>query len=217
MIQLLKPSSVIDIGCGTGVWVKEFVQAGVSDVIGVDGAYVPLAERQIDADRFIEADLTQPLSLGDRRDLAICLEVAEHLPTHASQTLVDSLVDAAPAVFFSAATPGQGGTDHINEQWPDYWITKFEAHGWTCWDVIRRDIRYNSQVAWIYRQNMLLMLAPDHWLHGSVDANSRLKGSADDVHFEYVARYILERQPSAGDALRRVVMLARMRAKGWRQ
>lgn len=65
-------------------------------------------------------DLTQPLSLGRKFDLCVSMEVAEHLPPSRADSFVADLVGLAPVVLFSAAVPEQGGTNHLNEQWPDY-------------------------------------------------------------------------------------------------
>jgi hypothetical protein len=58
-------------------------------------------------------------------DLAICLEVAEHLPPEAAEGFIDSLTRLAPVVLFSAAITFQVGNQHLNGQWPDYWATLF--------------------------------------------------------------------------------------------
>ena len=79
-------------------------------------------------------------------------------PQNGPDGFVADLVRHAPAIVFSAATPLQGGIHHVNEQWPDYWIRRFEQHGFTCWDVFRPSIRYDRSVAWIYRQNLMLVL-----------------------------------------------------------
>jgi hypothetical protein len=51
----------------------------------------------------------------------VSLEVAEHLQPKRSASFVADLVALAPAVLFSAAIPGQPGTDHINPRWQDEW------------------------------------------------------------------------------------------------
>ncbi len=43
---------------------------------------------------------------------------------------METLVVLAATVILTAATPGQGGAGHINEQHHQYWIDKAkEAHG----------------------------------------------------------------------------------------
>jgi hypothetical protein len=75
-------------------------------------------------DCFEPADLSKPLRLSRRYDLACSLEVGEHLPPASSDHLVSSLVTAAPVALFSAAIPRQGGFGHVNEQWQDWWAAK---------------------------------------------------------------------------------------------
>jgi hypothetical protein len=64
-------------------------------------------------------------------ELVVCTEVAEHLEADHADKLVSVLAGLAQrAIYFSAAPPGQGGTDHVNEQPPEYWIAKLERLGW---------------------------------------------------------------------------------------
>ena len=59
-------------------------------------------------------------------------------------------------VLFSAAIPYQGGTHHVNEQWPDYWAELFARHGYVAIDCIREKVWNNQDVDWFYAQNMLV-------------------------------------------------------------
>jgi SAM-dependent methyltransferase len=153
LFEFVRPRSVVDVGCGVGTWLAEFQLAGVSDYFGVDGDYVDRSKLLIDADRFRGHDLTTPLELGRRFDLAVSLEVAEHLPEKAVTAFVGSLVRAAPVVLFSAAIPHQPGTGHINGQWPDYWIALFADRGYQAVDCLRQRLWDDSRIAWWYRQN----------------------------------------------------------------
>lgn len=154
--ELLRPASVLDVGCATGTWLAEWNSAGVSDVFGVDGDYVDRAALQVPSDRFVAADLQQPFSLGRKFDLVQTLEVAEHLDEAHADTFVESLARHGDTILFSAAIPGQGGTHHVNEQWPSYWSEKFEKAGYTTYDVIRPRIWTDPRVIMWYRQNILL-------------------------------------------------------------
>jgi SAM-dependent methyltransferase len=156
VLELVHPRSVVDVGCGVGAWLKIFGEFGIRDLIGVDAPYVPHEALRFDASRFVAADLTQPLKLGRRFDLAVSLEVGEHLRAEYARTLVASLTDLAPVVLFSAAPPGQGGIDHVNEQWPTYWAALFATHGYSPIDAIRDRVWDDPDVDWWYRQNTLL-------------------------------------------------------------
>jgi SAM-dependent methyltransferase len=160
VLEALSPRSLVDVGCGSGAWLAEAARLGVDDYLGIDG-YTPAESLRIPADRFVLHDLTTPVRLEQRFDLALCLEVAEHLPADAADVLVDSLVRLAPAVLFSAALPSQGGDQHVNEQWPDYWAERFKAQGLVVVDALRPAIWSNEGVAWWYRQNMLLFCEPE--------------------------------------------------------
>src|SRR5436190_19968909 len=77
VMELVRPASVLDVGCGLGTWLAAFAEAGVADFLGMDGDYVDRAKLKIPAERFRAADLTNPPSPGRTFDLAVCLEVAE--------------------------------------------------------------------------------------------------------------------------------------------
>jgi Methyltransferase domain len=127
---LQSPKSVVDFGSGSCDWLAALrdLSPGI-DCLGVDHPDVPTDAIHIPVENFIHADLSQPVNLGRRFDLAICLEVAEHLPSSAAQTLVDTLMRHSDLVLFSAAIPGQRGKGHINLQWPLYWIERFAVGG----------------------------------------------------------------------------------------
>ena len=153
--------SVVDVGCGTGQWLRAFEEHGVGDLLGLDTGSAPDDLMAIDPDFCRVVDLRTPPPLGRSFDLALCLEVAEHLPPSAGPRLVEYLCSLAPVALFSAAIPGQGGNDHLNEQWPSYWASLFARHGYVAVDALRPTFWENEGVAWFYRQNMLLFLRPE--------------------------------------------------------
>jgi SAM-dependent methyltransferase len=161
VIQAVRPGSVVDVGCGVGTWLSTVRAIGVDDVLGLDGAWVQQDSLEIPAERFQAVDLRQPIGIDRRFDLALCMETGEHLPTERSAGLVNDLVGLAPVVLFSAAIPGQGGADHINEQWPDFWADLFAGHGYECVDAIRWRHWTDEQVEFWYAQNAFLYVDRD--------------------------------------------------------
>lgn len=149
--------SVLDVGCGTGTWLKVFQESyeGI-EVLGIDGAYVDRDQLVIDEKNFKPRDLREPFNLQRRFDLVLCLEVAEHLPESCAADLIASLCGHSDRIIFSAAVPGQGGQNHINEQWPAYWRALFEKQGYAMRDAIRPAIWNNREVDVWYRQNMFV-------------------------------------------------------------
>jgi SAM-dependent methyltransferase len=161
MLDALPVHSVVDIGCGRGAWLAEFRHLGVGDVVGVDGEYVSPDTLVIPPSQYTSRDITNSFDLGRQFDLALCLEVGEHIATEKSTALVANIVAHAPVVMFSAAVPGQGGQDHINEQPLEFWRRLFEAHGYVAFDPFRPQLRGARDVEPWYRNNVLLYVRHD--------------------------------------------------------
>ena len=156
VLELARPASVVDVGCGNGSWLKAFGEAGVPTLLGLDGDWVGLDQLVIPRENFRRWSLERELPADARFDLAVSLEVAEHLPAAAADRFVAGLVRLAPVVLFSAAVPGQGGPHHVNEQWPAYWAERFAAQGAACLDLLRWRLWHDPAVTWWYKQNILL-------------------------------------------------------------
>jgi hypothetical protein len=156
VFAVVTPRSVVDVGCGLGSWLKVSEGLGAKRLLGFDGPWVNGELLYIDKAQFREVDLRQVLPADERFDLAISLEVAEHLPAESAEVFVASLVSLSEVVLFSAAIPGQGGQNHLNEQWPDYWQAKFVRHGYVCHDFLRNQFWDDSRVEPWYAQNMLI-------------------------------------------------------------
>jgi len=159
VVRLLNPKSVIDIGCGRGTWLFAFQENGVKTIKGLDGQWVDTSRMLVDPACFTPTDLSRPFQITGSYDLAVCLEVGEHIPQRHSRQLVHALTAASPIILWSAALPGQGGVNHINEQWPSYWQSLFAERGYRRLDPIRRLVWQDERVAWWYRQNILVYAA----------------------------------------------------------
>ena len=183
VFSMVRPRRVLDVGCGTGPWMRAALDLGAAEVLGVDGDYVDRSMLLVDPGSFIPADLaSQRLRdvLGAKADtpfdLVVCMEVAEHLPFERAPSLVAELSLLADLVLFSAAVPFQFGTQHINEQWPEFWSILFRAHGFACFDCLRADLWAAPGVDWWYAQNAMLFARDGSEAASGLPAARRAEG-----------------------------------------
>jgi SAM-dependent methyltransferase len=153
-----RPSSVVDVGCGSAAWLKVFREVGVVDVVGIDGPYVQPEALRIAPELFIGHDLAEPLRLDRVFDIAISLEAAHYVPEERAAGLVESICSLAPVVLFGAAVPHQGGGPGLNRQWPCWWAELFARQGFRAEDWIRPLVWDDERVDWWYAQNTILYL-----------------------------------------------------------
>jgi SAM-dependent methyltransferase len=119
----INPASVLDVGCGPGIYVDALRSRGIS-AIGIDTD-----------DRVVGKPYLRQESLFENEDTAevvICLEVAEHIAEEQADNVaacVAANVKPGGILIWSAAHPGQGGTGHINCQPKDYWAELLTWHG----------------------------------------------------------------------------------------
>lgn len=195
--QLVRPKRVIDVGCGIGTWLQAFVEYGVSFVTGVDGDYVDRSLLLFPEERFISHNLSEAFSLEDQYDLALSLEVAEHIPEERASLFVETLTGLAPVVLFSAAIPHQGGDGHVNEQWPEYWIELFARRGYLVIDSIRDRVWENELVAYYYAQNCFLFVQKEY-----LQTSPVLLGEYENSRKECFARVHPRKWEEANDPCR---------------
>lgn len=161
----VNPRSVIDLGCGPGIWLSVWREAGC-EIRGVDGDWIDPRRLAIPREAFITHDLSTTYVPDRTYDLAMSVEVAEHLPPDAARPLIGALTAAAPVVLFSAAIPHQPGRNHVNSQWPDYWAGLFAENGYVVIDALREMLWEDARVDWWYQQNIMLFADEAH-LHRS--------------------------------------------------
>ncbi|WP_432817033.1 class I SAM-dependent methyltransferase [Sulfitobacter sp. JB4-11] len=162
VVENMNPRTVIDVGCGTGAIAVGFREAGCR-VVGLEYSTVGLQycrERGLDVQKFdLENDHYQDLGL-EKFDLVVSTEVAEHLPPALADRYADILSGLSDRIFMTAAVPGQGGVDHVNEQPHSYWIEKFEHRGFSYNDTLsetaRHELGSKSDVAKWYSQNIMI-------------------------------------------------------------
>jgi SAM-dependent methyltransferase len=163
ILNYYQPRSIVDIGCGAGIYLNEFSRRGIQDLLGVDGSPAAKEEFLLNKDMLAIFDLADEYMISKKYDLCLCLEVAEHLEEDAANTLLKTLTKASDNIIFSAAIPGQGprSIGHINEQPHEYWIEKFKRSGFVYsqsqTEKMREEMKAANVVWWIVNNLMIFI------------------------------------------------------------
>lgn len=158
IVESFHPATVVDVGCGTGALLSALRERGVSGV-GFDQSVAALElcrSRGLDVQQF---DLESGQGLSLQADVAISLEVAEHLPEHFADSYVDLMTSIGPVLVMTAATPDQRGTDHVNEQPHAYWIEKIARRGYSLDEPLTEAWRrewQSKQIESCYASNVMV-------------------------------------------------------------
>lgn len=147
LFEVVDIRSAVDVGCGLGTWLEAAQQLGVDSILGIDGHWLrDEVELKIDRNQVIFQNLEEGFAIDSKFDLAISLEVAEHLSAESADGFVENICSLSDLILFSAAIPGQGGKNHINEQWQSYWANKFENNEFNAYDFIRQRLWARNDV-----------------------------------------------------------------------
>lgn len=215
--QYVKPTSVVDFGCGLGLFLADAKRMGAHRVLGLDIPEVDVTERRLEASEFMATDFTRPLTLANRFDLALSLEVGEHLPLPFASTFIKSLCGASDLILFGAAIPYQGGMGHVNENWLEFWQQLFHAEGYAAFDIVRPALWTDASVTYYYKQNTILYasgcprqtlltagLRPSKKIHSYIHPDMYIKAvnrslppkkrslASDILHYYYLANNKLD-------------------------
>ncbi len=150
--------SVIDVGCGIGIYLKPLEKRNY-EVLGVEGSEKALKYAKINKSKILIKDVTKNINLNKKFDVVLCFEVAEHISTKYSETLVKNLTNLGDIILFTAASPGQGGIDHINEQKKEFWIGLFKKNNFKFkkkeTEKIKKYLKKENCHWWLY-ENMMV-------------------------------------------------------------
>lgn len=162
LLQYVNPKNVIDFGCAVGVWLLQFKKRGIK-VHGIDGEWVRKYKKYISEDdiQYFDFESDNKLLFEEKYDLALCLEMAEHISSKKADKLIDTLTQSSDVIYFSAATPNSGGQHHVNEQWQSFWKKKFMRRGFVLIDCIRPHVWHNKQVCYFYAQESFIYVKED--------------------------------------------------------
>lgn len=152
----------IDFGGGTGAWLRALKDLNGSSILVLDGSSVSrsamLEEKEFIQCDFTKGNLKEERGLKGQFDLAVSIEVAEHLDSVYADDFIANLCAASEVILFSAAIKYQGGNHHVNEQMQSYWAEKFKMQGYKPLDCIRREFWTDEEIDGVVRQNCLLYI-----------------------------------------------------------
>ena len=150
--------SVIDFGCGMGTWCKAMEDLEIDNVLGVDQHVYDSEYMLISEEKYLQYDLRKKMPQSYTADLAISVEVAEHIEAEYSEIFIHNLCMCSDLILFSAALPFQGGTGHINEKACSFWNEIFSKFGYEAVDCIRPYFWNNDNIEIWYRNNCILYI-----------------------------------------------------------
>ncbi len=184
--------SAVDLGCGVGTWLSVCQDISRDARIrGYDGDYVNRELLQIKNEYFTGINLENRVVDESKYDLAISLEVAEHLSPERAVSFVEDITNLADVILFSAAVPMQPGTGHINCQLPSYWGGIFSSFGYEQFDIIRPEIWDDKEIPVWYRQNILVYVKKSSIIYKDF-CNVTPKRILDIIHpDEYISHHNL--------------------------
>lgn len=162
LFQYWKPSSIVDFGAGVGAWLAAAHEFGITEVAAIDGDWVDTKRKVNPSIPYFHADLERPIRIDRRFDMAMSVEVAEHLHPSRAGSFVEDLTLASDVVLFGAAMRDQGGTNHVNEQDQGYWIALFAERGYLCIDFFRAPFWRSTEVEPWYVQNTFMFVRKGH-------------------------------------------------------
>jgi len=185
VMSVLRPTSIADVGCGSGQWTKEFILNGAQKAYAFDAFASPRWGGTANSVEFQKINLEECVADFPDVELVCWLEVAEHLSKFSCKRILHDIVERTDAILFSCAVPGQGGTGHVSERRLSDWVSDFGKVGFCCADVLRPRFWYDKRISWWYRQNTVIFVKEN-----SVASNAILHfqlptfGGVDLIHPE---------------------------------
>lgn len=123
IMEVFNPKTLIDVGCAIGDFVQWFADHDVI-AFGIEGS-MAAAKYAICPDRIIYMDMRDPILHNFYCDLAMSIEVAEHIEPEFAEVYVENMTKLANNLLLTIAGPGQKGHHHVNLQPIGYWDNLF--------------------------------------------------------------------------------------------
>lgn len=145
--------SVIDVGCGMGYGIVEFLKY-CDEVVGIDGSPYALENSPV-TDYIFQHDYTiGELETEDKYDLCWCCEFVEHVEARYIDNFLSTFA-FAKYVAMTHAVPGQGGHHHVNCQPKEYWIDHMARYGFEYDEEVTNELKEISKTEGDYSPHFL--------------------------------------------------------------
>jgi SAM-dependent methyltransferase len=159
VFKFCQPTTAVDLGCGQGYFVRWLRGNGV-DAWGVEGEDLGTSFKATGYQ--IQQNLSHAFDLGKTYDMVMCTEVVEHIPEPFEDVVFDNIVRHTHRyLVFSGATPGQGGTGHINEKPEIHWFSCLVQRGFKLLDEASVQTRLASTLDWYVKNISIWELQPN--------------------------------------------------------
>ncbi len=164
--QNLGCKTMLDIGCGVGLNVSYASEVLGYDAWGIEGdpKCKPIVENFVLHDFENDGFLDKTKLPHKEFDLVYCVVVSEHIEHSANAQFMDAL-SLGKYVLFTWCEPGYPGYHHVNCQFPDYWIPKFEALGY----------KYSITKTKKIKNKNLYMVKKPYWRDNSLNRKNIFK------------------------------------------
>jgi SAM-dependent methyltransferase/glycosyltransferase involved in cell wall biosynthesis len=132
IVNQIRPSTVLDVGCGLGLLVHLLRERGI-EAYGIDISEYAIQNAYPQARPFCRlGSITNLESFAapfpPSYDLIVCIEVLEHLLPAQTESAVAILCQHTKDILFSSSPTDYKEATHLNVQPPEVWASLFARH-----------------------------------------------------------------------------------------
>jgi predicted TPR repeat methyltransferase len=164
IIKHFDPKSLIDIGCGNGVLLESLRAYNVTTK-GIEGSINGVQICTTKGLNVAQYDLRKKIVHTDTFDVAVSIEVAEHIEEEYVDIFIDNVCSFSDTIILTASPVDDGGVYHHNVKDKTYWKEKFLERNY--YEVVyvdflcdlvesippRREYLYNNMIVFKRKNN----------------------------------------------------------------
>jgi SAM-dependent methyltransferase/TolA-binding protein len=156
--RYLSPNSILDLGCGNGVWLDILSDDGQRQVQGVEEeAFAPL-DLVVNPTLVTLSSVSRPLELDRTFDLVLCLNAPEIFKPQFADALIDNCCRHGDVILFGAGSPSQAMISYDDNIACSLCVELFRKQGYVDLDLVRPLLWHDARIPFRYRQGLLLFV-----------------------------------------------------------